>query len=354
MSLPYILIRSAHLNKNTLQLTSLFNLFNIQATETVKATARKAKILGEFGQSDISVNDSPVFFGHKSKYMIAKFGKEPYLDLRCWIIFDHLNKTIQDLSLYANEPIYETGYPCLTIGEDSGLYGRNLATILNRTETILEYYRIPHNASIDFAHADFSTGWTIMLIFKPYRFKHWEDDLVDHTIYQKMNDTTATGGVSIRIGEDGRLKVFVRIASADLDFISEKFKLRMLAYNTAVITYDPLANPRIRVRINGEVMVYENIDETPEWSEDPANRDAYFGLGNNQNSGKAWMAIQEFRLYKGAMTDTQCKNLFQNKLTVESYQYGESTWLGYCRFPDASGVVGFDSTTFDSTTYDTS
>lgn len=351
MSLEYYLIRSAHVNRNTTHLTSLFNQLNIQQAESIKPSIRKPQILAEFSQSDINVNGMAHFLAQKSKFVQCKYPKEPYSDLRCWIIFDHLNRTIEDLSLFGNHAVYETGYPCLTIGEDNGLYSHNLATILNREKEILEYYRISHNSTIDYADTDFSSGFTLLLIFKPYCF--FPESHQEPTVYQKMNDTTATGGVSVRMGLLGNLKVFVRSASTDYNFITEPAKLRIMAYNTAVITYDPLATPRIAVQINGENMT-DSADETPEWSADPASKDAYFGIGNNQIKGKAWMALQEFRQYKVALTETQCRNLFRNKLTIESYVYGQPAWLGYCRFPDASTDIGFDDTTYDSVAFDTS
>lgn len=351
MSLPFHLIRAAHLNRNTMHLTALFNQFNIQQSEEVKPTARKAKIIGEFSQSDLSVNDSPHFLSFKSKYVTPKYTKEPYPDLRCWIIFDHLNSYIQDLSLNANHARYVNGYPCLTIGEDSGVYSRNLATIMNREDEILEYYTIPHNSTIDFADTAFSTGWTQLFIFKPYSFTRHENQ--DATIFHKVNVSTGTGGASLRIGSTGRLKYFVRDASTNYNCISEEYKTRLIAYNTVVVTYDPLASPRIRMRINGEVMT-DDADETPDWGTQPIDRDAYFAIGVDHASGKSHVALQEYRLYKGALTDTQCKNLFKNKLTMESYEYGQGFFLGYARYPPASTNVNFDSTTFDSTTYYTS
>jgi len=338
-------------NKNTLHLTSLFNLLNQQASEAIKPTSRKPKIIGDFAQSDVNVNDRAHFYGFKSKFRIQKFSREPHTNLRCWVIFDHLNKRIADLSLYDNEPIYEIGYPCLTIGENNGLYGRNLATILNRDEDITEYYRIPHSDSIDYGHANFSNGFSIMLIFKPYGFK--QQNGIDQTVYQKINDSSVTGGVSVRYDPEGRLKTFVRQSNLDYDHVTEKYKLRQWSYNTVVITYDPLANPRLQVRINGEVMS-DDMYYSPEWSTDPANTDAYFGIGNNLDSGKAWIALQEFRQANEVWTSTQMKNLFANKLTIDSNIYGETAWCGYTRFHDPNvATMGFDSTTYDSVGFDT-
>lgn len=333
-----------------MHLTSLFNQINLAQAENVKPSARKAKIIGEFSQSDVTVTDRPHFLSYKSKYMLSRYGREPYADLRCWIIFDHLSSVIQDISFTNNHALCSTGYPCLTIGEDSGLYSRNLATIMNRDPDITEYYRIAHNASIDYADTAFSTGFTLLLIFKPYSFE--QNNSLDQTVYQKMNDTTATGGVSVRYDPYGRLKCFVRSASTNYNSITEQYKLRLRAFNTAVITYDPLASPRIKIRVNGEVMT-DDAEETPAWSTDPANRDAYFCIGNNQNAGKAYCGLQEFRQYRTALTDTQCNNLYANKLTIESHRYGETAWLGYTRYPETSATKGFDSTTFDSTCYDT-
>jgi hypothetical protein len=352
MSLEYYLIRAAHLNKNTLHLTSLFNLLNQQAAENIKPTSRKPKIIGDFAQSDVNVDDRPHFYGFKSKFRIQKFSREPHTNLRCWVIFDHLNKRIADLSLYGNEPIYEVGYPCLTIGESDGLYGRNLATILNRGDDITEYYRIPHNDSINYGHTDFSNGFSIMLIFKPYSFK--QQNGVDQTVYQKINDSTVTGGVSVRYDPEGRLKIFVRSASTNYNFITEKYKIRQWAYNTVIFRYDPLATPRIACQIQKEAMT-DDIDETPVWSTDPANTDAYFGIGNNLNSGKAWIALQEFRQANEVWTSTQMKSLFANKLTIDPNLYGETAWVGYTRFHDPNvATFGFDSSTYDSVGFDTS
>lgn len=354
MSLPYYLIRTAHVNKNTLHLTTLFNQLNQQQAENIKPTSRKPKIIGDFSQSDIFVYDRGHFYSQKSKFQVQKYSKEPDPSLKCWIIFDHLNNTIKDLSLFGNHAIYEIGYPCQVIGENNGLYARNLATLFNRNMDVTEYYRIPHNDSIDYAHADYSGGFTIMIIFKPYfSIVQYEINTEDQVVYQKINDSSVTGGISIRYTVQGKLKTFVRDSSTDYNHITKNGELRNRAFNMVVIRYDPLASPRIEVMIES-IDKPDDSDEVPEWSDDPANTDAFFAVGNNQNEGKAFTAICEFKQWNIVLTDTEAKNLFKNKLTTENNEYGETAWLGYTRFPDApTGGVAFDNNTFDSTAFET-
>lgn len=132
----------------------------------------------------------------------------------------------------------------------------------------------------------------------------------------------------------------------------------------AVITYyNQQSNDHLDLFVGNQEDIADDIDDpfaalkVPNYHENYRLRigAAYPFSGEQQNWYKWVGGIQDFRIYRGMqLDDGDLQFLFDNKLTIANYPFGQIALAGYTLLlPTAVGCCGYDVDGFDGSGYDT-
>jgi hypothetical protein len=234
--------------------------------------------------------------------------------LTCWIPMKSMGRYLEDLSCFRNHA-YLKGKPKFCKGPDDGLFGGRPALEFNHTSGQNDFLYVPHSSKLDT-----STLLTGICIFSRVKFNDFtQDGGIDATVFQKIDNTSASAGFALRVGTDGKLKWYPRRASSTFDHIT--------AANTVVL--DKIYDIGCRYTLSGNTTEL-HVDGVSK--ADTGNQPITFPLGDttdmricigdNANAGRCSCNFYDFRVYYEYLISTaEWLNLYTNKRSISPIPY---------------------------------
>jgi hypothetical protein len=378
MSFNWLLVRGAGADPGALKFSALMNKQSIAENEIFSPEKRDPDILASHTDDLVLVRDP--FDFQKLNTVTNKFygPMEPDgVNLSYWCRFNHIAGHMTDLSLSQNSTI-PYGNPKLIRGPDDGVKGGVIMSAVNMLGSpVMDYYQVFDNDRMRVS--SLTTGFSVYVAFaieneysggaivytsrgiKPLGIKVPGIKVSTYaagtpsgesaTVAFKVDDSGATAGWWLKVGQSGELKFFVRRASVTYNFISAINKIKKGQLYEVCLTYT-IAGNVLTMRINNEVQT-DSANETPTFPTAHSN-DLWICVGVNQNTELMEGIMKDLRFYRNFIfTSLQQDNIWANKRSISPIAFGQIAVAGHTFFNENIYGGGFDSTGFDSTGYDT-
>ena len=321
MSIPWQIIRGAHIDPSAIKFTDLQNKQNMFENQLFSPPTAQLKIISADTHDRLAYYDN-LFFG-KVKYKNSQYFMPYEPDgniLRLWLRYNHLGREIRDFSNWCNDFAVSVvlchGAPRLCRGPDDGIKGGRVVTRFN-AGVDNDYLEVLNPEESNIGVQSQTLGFSMYHEFMAEGDLSQQQD-VDQTIWAHTDDPGGDYGSLVQIGADGRFKFFIRDNGVNYNFITAPNKITPGHYYSSCLTYNPTGNV-LTMRLNN-VTQTDVINETPEFP-DPIDNSVYISSSgvdiDDASVGKFIGRIADTRWYRHLIFNGDHQdNIWNNKRSI--------------------------------------